>query len=227
MSIKENLKKIKNQIEVAAKNCGRESGSVELLAVSKTKPLEMLKEAYDAGQRLFGENKVQEGELKAPAMPQDAKFHMIGHLQSNKVAKACKYFDCIQSVDSLKVARKINNKCIELDKVMEIYLDINISGEDSKTGFSINDPLKDIVKEILDLKNVNLKGFMAIGPHTSDKEAIKKSFNTLKSILDKINCDLNLNLKDLSIGMSGDFVEAIECGSTMVRVGSAIFGVRG
>lgn len=227
MSIKENLNKIRNQINEAATNCGRDPKSIELLAVSKTKPLKMLLEAYGAGQRIFGENKVQEGEAKVPLMPDDAKFHMIGHLQSNKVGKACKYFDCIQSVDSLKVAKKINNKCLELNKVMDIYLDINISSENSKTGFSISDPLTDIVKEILKLNNVKLKGFMAIGPHTSNREAIKKSFNTLKSILDKINYDLNLNLQDLSIGMSGDFVEAIECGSTMVRVGSAIFGVRG
>lgn len=227
MSINKNLEKIRNQIDEAAKGCGRDPKEIELLAVSKTKPLEILLEAYKAGQRIFGENKVQEGEIKAPAMPDDAKFHMIGHLQSNKVGKACKYFDCIQSVDSLKVARKINNKCLEFDKVMDIYLDINISGEVSKTGFSIEDDITQIVKEILELKNINLKGFMAIGPNTTDKEAIKKSFNRLKLLLDNINSSLGIKLKGLSIGMSGDFVEAIKCGSTMVRVGSAIFGTRG
>lgn len=226
MSISKNLEVIKNEIRNIALECGRDDSNVKLLAVSKTKPIEMLLEAYKAGQRLFGENKVQEGEIKVPLMPDDAEFHMIGHLQSNKVGKACKYFDCIQSVDSLKVVRKINNKCFELDKIMDVYLDINISGEDSKTGFPNDSSIIDIVKEIIQLKNVNLKGLMAIGPNTNDKDRIKKSFIDLKVLMDRINSELGINLKELSIGMSSDFKEAIESGSTMVRVGSSIFGLR-
>lgn len=226
MSISTNLEDVKNEIHKVALECGRNPDDVQLLAVSKTKPIEMLLDAYNAGQRLFGENKVQEGEVKVPLMPDDAEFHMIGHLQSNKVGKACNYFDCIQSVDSLKVVRKINNKCLELDKIMDIYLDINISGEESKTGFPNNDSIINVIKEVMVLKNINLKGLMAIGPNTDDKDQIKKSFKDLKKLLDRINSELSINLSELSIGMSGDFKEAIESGSTMVRVGSSIFGSR-
>lgn len=227
MSIKSNLEQIKDDIRKAELLYKREEGSVELLAVSKTKPVEDLIEAYNCGQRLFGENKVQEAEVKVPQLPDDAVFHMIGHLQSNKVNKACQYFSCIQSVDSLKLAKKINNRCISLDKVIDIYLDINISEEVSKTGFLNDENLIPAIKEILALKNVNVVGLMAIGSHVDDREEIKESFNKLRLLLDKLRSEIKeFKGTKLSMGMSNDFKEAIEMGSTMIRVGSSIFGSR-
>lgn len=227
MAIINNLKKINSDIERVAESCGRDPKSISLLAVSKTKPIEMLLEAYKGGQRIFGENRVQEGEAKRPLLPADAKLHMIGHLQSNKVSKACHYFDCIQSVDSLKIARKINNKCSELDKVMDIFIDINISGESSKTGYCLGVDIIDEIKEISSMDNLNLLGLMAIGPNTGDRDLIKRKFKELRNFMILINKQTSLNLTELSIGMSGDYKEAIEAGSTMIRVGSSIFGTRG
>lgn len=227
MAIRDNLESINSEIRSCCKDFSRDEESVKLLAVSKTKPLEMLKEAYEWGQRDFGENRVQEGEDKVPNMPKDARFHLIGHLQSNKVAKACMYFDVIQSVDSLKIAKKINNKCGEIDKIMDIYLDINISGEDSKTGFSPGEEFITSVGEILEMKNLKLLGLMGIASHVEESETIKGDFIRLKELLESINSRYGLNLKELSMGMSGDYREAIECGSTMVRIGSSIFGSRG
>lgn len=227
MSIKSNLEHVKEQIVGAEKKYNRKEGSVKLLAVSKTKPVEDVIEAYNCGQRLFGENKVQEAEQKVPLLPDDAEFHMIGHLQSNKVNKACLYFSCIQSVDSLKLAKKIDNRCSQLDKVMDIYLDINISGEESKSGFIDNESFYSNVEEILRLQNVKVLGLMAIGAHVQDKEEIKKSFMRLKSLLQILQSKYpDFEGKELSMGMSGDFEEAIEMGSTMVRIGSSIFGAR-
>lgn len=227
MSIKSNLKRVKDEIADAEKRYHRKDGSVKLLAVSKTKPVEDVIEAYNCGQRLFGENRVQEGEQKVPMLPDDAKFHMIGHLQSNKVNKACIYFSCIQSVDSLKLAKKIDRKCKELNKIMDIYLDINISGEESKSGFVNNDSLYSDIKEILSLKNVKILGLMAIGAHVNNKQEVKKSFFKLNELLKKLQNEFqDFTGTELSMGMSGDFNEAIEMGSTMVRIGSSIFGAR-
>lgn len=227
MSVKKSLDTILQKIDDAVLHCGRESGSVKLLAVSKRKPLEMLQEAYSAGQRLFGENRVQEAELKVPQMPDDAIFHMIGHLQSNKVNKACQFFSCIQSVDSLKLAKKIDNRCKSLDKIMDIYLEINISDDPNKTGYRVDETLLSDIEEILELNSVRVKGLMAIGAHVEDRAEIKNSFQRLQ----KLNDDLKERFQayigtELSMGMSGDYIEAIESGSTMVRVGSAIFGSR-
>lgn len=227
MSIKSNLDKINSDIRNLEALYGRVNNSVNLLAVSKTKPVEDVIEAYNCGQRLFGENRVQEAEIKVPQLPEDAIFHMIGHLQSNKVNKACKYFTCIQSVDSLKIANKINNCCSLLNKVMDIYLDINISGEESKSGFINDESLISAVKEIVLLKNVHIVGLMAIGSHVEDREIIKESFSNLHKLLLKLQSEVSgFNADQLSIGMSGDYKEAIEMGSTMVRIGSSIFGSR-
>lgn len=227
MSIKSNLEKVISDIRNTEAEFGRKDGSVKLLAVSKTKPVEDVIEAYNCGQRLFGENKVQEAEEKVPKLPSDAQFHMIGHLQSNKVNKACQYFSCIQSVDSLKIAKKIDNRCKVLDKIMDIYLDINISGEESKTGFNNDDNLISVVNEILELKHIRVIGLMAIGSHVEDRELIKSSFKDLKELLFKLQNEVEgFTADQLSIGMSGDYKEAIQMGSTMVRIGSSIFGSR-
>lgn len=222
-----NLERIKKEIEKETLKYNRTPGSVELLAVSKTKPLEALLEAYEGGQRLFGENRVQEAVVKVPAMPEDAQFFLIGHLQSNKAAKAAELFDCIQSIDSVKIARKVNNACEKLGKIMDIYMDVNISGEESKTGFTGEDEVREALKEILSMKNLKIVGFMGIAPHVDDKNAIKESFKDLRELKDQMNSYFpELKAEKLSMGMTSDFSEAIEEGSTMVRIGSAIFGSR-
>lgn len=227
MSIEENLITIRNEILNIQKECNRENDKVELLAVSKTKPIDYLLEAYNSGQRLFGENRINEAEIKVPALPNDAIFHMIGHLQSNKVKKACELFDCIQSVDSLKVAKKIDKYCKELKKTMDIYLEINIVNDINKNGFKPSDDLINIAKEITTLTNINIVGLMCIGAHVSDEQQIKKSFLSLKELSEKLNNEIpEFNGTKLSMGMSGDYKLAIESGSSMVRVGSSIFGVR-
>ncbi len=227
MSIKNNLEKFKMLMADTAESFGRNRESVELLAVTKTKPVEYVIEAYESGQRLFGENRVQEAEIKVPQLPSDAKFHLIGHLQSNKVRKACQFFSCIQSVDSLKIGKKIDNSCRELNKIMDIYLDVNISEEDSKSGFKNDKELLEIVDELVLLDNIRIVGLMGIGSHVNDSSKIKNSFSELITLKDILENRFPI-LKDLklSMGMSGDFKEAIEMGSTMVRIGSAIFGSR-
>lgn len=227
MSITENLKKIKQSIEVISIQCGREKGSVELLAVSKTKPIESLVCAYECGQRLFGENRVDEAEKKAPQLPPDAVFHMIGHLQSNKVRKACKIFSCIQSVDSLKIAKKINTTCIELNKIMDIYIEINIADDQNKTGYEVDEVFYKEFGEIIKLSNIKVLGLMCIGAFVNDDKLIRDSFSSLKEILKKLQIDNeSFSGNKLSMGMSSDYTIAIEEGSTMVRIGSDIFGSR-
>lgn len=227
MSVKSNLENTLKEIEHVVTESGRESGSVQLLAVSKTKPLELLQEAYNSGQRLFGENRVQEAEIKVPQMPDDAVFHMIGHLQSNKVNKACEFFSCIQSVDSLKLANKINNRCNTLNKVMDIYIEVNISNDPNKSGYIVNDSFYSDISEILSMENINVTGLMAIGAHVDNRDTILESFNSLKQLQAELqNKYEKYSATELSMGMSGDFIEAIEAGSTMVRIGSAIFGSR-
>lgn len=227
MSVKSNLENTLKEIEHVVTESGRESGSVQLLAVSKTKPLELLQEAYNSGQRLFGENRVQEAEIKVPQMPDDAVFHMIGHLQSNKVNKACEFFSCIQSVDSLKLANKINNRCNTLNKVMDIYIEVNISNDPNKSGYIVNDSFYSDISEILTMENINVAGLMAIGAHVDNRDTILESFNSLKQLQAELqNKYEKYSATELSMGMSGDFIEAIEAGSTMVRIGSAIFGSR-
>lgn len=227
MSIEENLKSILFEIQNMKNKAGREYEEVELLAVSKTKPVSSLIEAYRCGQRLFGENRLNEAEIKVPALPSDTIFHMIGHLQSNKVKKACELFDCIQSVDSLKIANKINNHSRDLNKIMDVYLEVNIANDDNKSGFVLDDNFTETVKKIVNLENINIVGLMCIGAHVSDTMEVKNSFIKLKELSIKLMNDLpGFNGNKLSMGMSSDYPLAIEAGSTMVRVGSSIFGSR-
>lgn len=227
MSIKDNLNTVYKEITDIMAACDRGQETVTLLAVSKTKPIESLQEAYNCGQRLFGENRVNEAEIKVPLLPDDAIFHMIGHLQGNKVNKACRYFDCIQSVDSLKLAKKIDKSSGELKKTMDIYLDINIVNDMNKTGFIIDEHFFSDFREILQLPNLNILGLMCMGAHVLDHDVIKTSFVDLKQLsLKLLNKFPYFKGNKLSMGMSSDFKIAIEAGSTIVRIGSSIFGMR-
>ncbi len=227
MSIEKKLSILKAEINELLIKEGRLKDSVEILAVSKTKPIEMLQEAYRSGQRLFGENRVNEAELKAPQMPEDTIFHMVGHLQSNKVKKACSYFSCIESVDSLKIAKKINTCCIELNKVMDVYIDINIVNDQNKSGFLVTEQFYSDFEEMLKLTNINILGLMCIGAYVTDKDIIRNSFEDLKKLLKYLKGKYpTFNGDKLSMGMSGDYDIAISVGTTHVRIGSTIFGKR-
>ncbi len=220
--IKDNIEEILKEIEANEPS----KGDVTLICVSKTKPLEMVKEAYDAGQRNFGENKVQEIVAKAPEMPSDAIWHMIGHLQKNKVKKAVQFATVIHSVDSYELAEVINNEAAKINKLQDILLEINIASEESKYGIN-PDSAVTLAKEVLKLSNVRLRGFMCVAPFTDNPEDNRKYFKKMKQILiDTKTFDRDNNIDMLSMGMSGDYQIAIQEGATHVRIGTSIFGAR-
>ncbi len=198
---------------------------VVLLCVSKTKPIEMIMEAYDDGARLFGENRVQEVEQKFSfSRPEGMKVFLIGQLQRNKVRKAVALCDRIESVDSIPLLEKIDSEAGKIGKKMEILFEVNSSGEEQKSGFRTKDELLEAVKRAEELENVNLTGLMTVGPLGGDGERNIKAFTYTKSLFDEINTFHPLTV--LSMGMSGDWPDAVDCGSTEVRIGSAIFGAR-
>ena len=219
MSITQNITQIKAQLPV----------NVALVAVSKTKPVADLMEAYNTGQRIFGENKIQEMTEKWETMPKDIEWHMIGHVQTNKVKFMAEYVSLIHGVDSLKLLEEINKQALKHNRIINCLLQIYIAEEESKFGLDQNE-LDEILnsEEFKTLKNIQITGLMGMATFTENQTQIKKEFQNLKTIFDKyknlnsINCHLNT----LSMGMSGDYQLAIECGSTMVRIGSSIFGNR-
>jgi len=219
MSIKENFLIIKLKLPE----------NVTLVAVSKTKPVSDLMEAYDAGQRIFGENKIQEMTEKWEQMPKDIQWHMIGHIQTNKVKFMAPYVSLIHGVDSLKLLEEINKQALKNDRIIDCLLQIHIAEEETKFGLNeieLNELLTS--ESFKNLNNIKIVGLMGMATFTSNKNQIKKEFEHLKSIFDTkkslsiVNCQLSI----LSMGMSGDYQLAIECGSTMVRIGSSIFGGR-
>lgn len=216
MSIKQNL----NQIQATLPK------HVTLVAVSKTKPVSDLMEAYNAGQRIFGENKIQEMADKFQEMPKDIKWHMIGHVQTNKVKYMAEFVDLIHGVESFKLLKEINKQAKKHDRVIDCLLQIKIASEDSKFGMSILDASALLASEDFSaLKNINVIGVMGMATFTEDQNQIKQEFDLLKSTFDSLQ-KTHPNLKTISMGMSGDYQLAIDCGSTMVRVGSSIFGAR-
>ena len=214
--IQENLQNIKATLP---KN-------VTLVAVSKTKPVEDLQEAYNAGQRIFGENRIQEMAEKYELLPKDIKWHMIGHLQSNKVKYMAHFVDLIHGVDKFSTLKEINKQAKKHDRVIHCLLQAKIAEEDSKFGLSF-DEIENILasEKLKDLVNIKIVGLMGMATFTDDKQQLHKEFLSLKNLFDKLKTD-NQNLKTLSMGMSGDYQIAIENGSTMIRVGSSIFGKR-
>ncbi len=219
MSISENLIKIKSSLP----------SNVTLVAVSKTKPISDLMKAYDAGQRIFGENKIQEMTEKWEQMPKDIQWHMIGHIQSNKVKYMAPYVSLIHGVDSLKLLEEINKQALKNDRIIECLLQLHIAEEETKFGLNekeLNELLQS--ESFKNLKNIKIVGLMGMATYTENPDQIRKEFQHLKAIFDKNQqpTTANRQLKTLSIGMSGDYQLAIECGSTMVRIGSSIFGGR-
>ena len=215
MSIQENYHKIKSQIPE----------NVELVAVSKFHPIEKIKEVYDCGQKVFGENKVQELLTKVNELPADIQWHLIGHLQTNKVKYIAPFIDTIQSVDSEKLLLEINKEAAKNNKKIKVLLQVKIAEEETKYGLEIAEA-KEIFSNYLEHKypNIEILGLMGMATFTDNKNQVKSEFLVLKSLFDELSTFKKL--ETLSMGMSDDFALAIECGSTSVRIGSAIFGVR-
>jgi pyridoxal phosphate enzyme (YggS family) len=222
MSIAQNLQKIKSTLPE----------NVTLVAVSKTKPISDLMEAYDAGQRIFGENKIQEMAEKWEAMPKDIEWHMIGHVQTNKVKFMAPFVSLIHGVDSLKLLEEINKQAQKNNRIIDCLLQIYIAEEESKFGLDEEELNEILVSEAFkEMENIQIVGLMGMATFTDNKNQIKKEFTHLKSIFDKYAIDTDAinrvsTLQTISMGMSGDYQLAIECGSTMVRIGSSIFGGR-
>lgn len=226
--LRENLAQVEKRIQAACDRAGRDRSEVTLIAVSKTKPVEMLQEVYDAGVRHFGENKVQELCDKIEKMPSDMKWHMIGHLQRNKVKYiVANNVTLIHSVDSYRLAEEINIQAKKKNVIVPILVEVNIAEEESKFGISSEDAIQ-LVEQIAALENVKIEGLMTIAPYVVDAEENRLYFRQIKQLSVDIgnkNID-NVTMKILSMGMTGDYEVAIEEGATMVRVGTGIFGER-
>ena len=216
MSIANNLKLIKSTLPE----------HVTLVAVSKTKPISDLMQTYEAGQRIFGENKIQEMTEKYEQMPKDIEWHMIGHVQTNKVKYMAEYVSLVHGVDSLKLLIEINKQANKHNRIINVLLQMHIAEEETKFGLDKNE-LNEILEEVQNNKFANIKitGIMGMATFTDNQTQIKKEFQYLKGVFDKINLE-NFKIKTLSMGMSADYKLAIDCGSTMVRIGSSIFGSR-
>ena len=220
MDVQTNLKKVLNDIPP----------HVKLIAVSKTKPVEMIQAAYDAGQRDFGENKAQDMAAKFPQLPRDIRWHFIGHLQTNKVRYIAPFVSLIHAADSLKILKEINKQAKKHDRVIDCLLEFHIAAEESKFGLTI-ETAEDILQpeEFAQLQNIRLCGIMGMATYTDDTEQIREEFRHLKDIFDQLkdkHFKKSDHFKEISMGMSGDYPVAIEEGATIVRVGSKIFGAR-
>jgi pyridoxal phosphate enzyme (YggS family) len=231
MSIAENLSEVRQRIDVAAHRAKRRPEEVKLMAVSKTFPAERVREAYDAGQRLFGENRVQEfaGKIDALGDLHDADWHLIGHLQTNKAAKAVELFGAIDSVDSLRLAQKLNAAAQQFRKKLKVLIEINVGGEEAKSGVAPESrELEDLLVAAPKLDHLEFCGLMTVPPFTDDPFEARPYFQTLRELRDRIAARRlpAVDMRSLSMGMSHDFEVAIEEGSTCVRVGTAIFGDR-
>lgn len=215
MSVSENIQRIKSQLP----------SDVTLVAVSKTQPISSILQAYDAGQRIFGENKIQEMADKHSQLPQDIQWHMIGHVQTNKVKIMAPFVSLIHGVDSFKLLVEINKQAAKNNRVIDCLLQIHIATEDTKFGLDEGE-LDQILNsdELRELTNITIRGLMGMATFTDDESVIKREFSSLKTLFDNYSADFNFST--LSMGMSGDYKIAIDSGSNMVRIGSSIFGAR-
>jgi hypothetical protein len=231
MSIAENVALIRGRIAAAAARVGRNPAEITLMAVSKTVEPARIREAYEAGVRVFGENRVQEFAEKAPSLPdlKDAEWHLIGHLQSNKAKKAAEMFGVVDSVDSLRLAQKLDQAAEQSGKVLPVLIEIKVGAEETKSGIPLDSPeLEELLRAAAEFRHVQIRGLMAVPPHTEDPQGSRPYFRLLRDLRDQIAARKlpGVAMGVLSIGMSHDFEVAIEEGSTCVRVGTAIFGQR-
>jgi pyridoxal phosphate enzyme (YggS family) len=227
MPVSENLKIVMDRIAVAAKRAGRDPSSVRLVVVTKTIDHDRIREAVAAGASILGENRVQEAKEKIEALGKPASWHLIGHLQTNKAKYAVKLFDLIHSVDNLELAAEIDRQAAKIGKVQEILVEVNIAGEASKAGMAVKGAPA-LVAAAARLKNISIKGLMTMPPYSENPVDSRPYFSVLRELAETVAKENipNASMKELSMGMSGDFEVAIEEGATLVRVGTAIFGGR-
>ena len=221
----ENLNIVKKNISNALNKTGRSLEEIKLVAVSKTKPVEIILEAYNLGLRDFGENKAQELKTKVAELPKDINWHFIGHLQTNKVKEVVQVAELIHSVDSIKIAGEINKRARTIEKVQNILIEVNTSEEDTKFGLSSIEKVKEIALFCTEASNLNLCGLMTMAPFTDNKKILRDCFIKLREMKENLNYN-GFNLKELSMGMTNDYEIAIEEGATIVRIGTALFGKR-
>ena len=224
-NIEVNLDRVKDEIAKAAQVSGRNVTEIELVAVTKTQPAEVVREAVDAGQTLFGESKVQEARIKIPLLPSNLRWHFIGHLQKNKIRHALPLFEMIHSVDSLDLAQAIDRIAHEDGLHPRILLEVNVAGEGSKFGFKAT-TLRAELESLLTLPRLVIEGLMCIPPLAEEAEASRKYFVELRALRDALEQEFQVKLPHLSMGMTNDYRVAVEEGATLVRVGTAIFGGR-
>lgn len=221
-TIRDNLMRVRENIARAAGKAGRDPSEITLVCVSKTKPAELVREALEAGATDFGENYVQEAEEKIPQVGAGARWHMIGHLQSNKAAKAAALFQMIQSVDSVKLVRRLGRAARELGRTIDVLIEVNVGGEQTKTG-AAPEEVPAVVEAALSEEGLRLMGVMGIPPFLPDPEQVRPYFAELRRIFETLPPE---HRRVLSMGMSADYEAAIAEGSTMVRIGTAVFGAR-
>lgn len=231
MAIAQNIAKLRERIEAAVRRAGRPENDIQLMAVTKTHPPELIREAYAAGLRLFGENRVQEFAGKASAVSglSGAEWHMIGHLQTNKASKAAELFAAVDSVDSVKLAEKLDAASRQFGKKVAVLIEINVGGETAKSGVAPNSKeLEDLLVAAARFEALEFRGLMTVPPYTDDPDGARSYFSKLRQLRDAIASRklAAVHMGTLSMGMSHDFEAAIEEGSTCVRVGTAIFGER-
>lgn len=227
MSVRENIEVVRQRIETACEAVGRRADEISVVAVTKTQPPQLIQEAVGAGLNLFGENRVQEAATKVDAVNGDITWHMVGHLQRNKVKKAVAMFDMIQSVDSYDLALEIDKRCGEAGKRMDVLVEVNTSAEDTKFGTQPDQAL-DLIGRMSHLKNIAVRGLMTIGAFTVDEKVVRNCFRTLRHLAEEAKeaSVSGVEMRFLSMGMTSDFEMAIKEGSNMVRIGTAIFGPR-
>lgn len=225
VSLADNLVSIQQRIRAACERAGRDTSTVTLLAVAKTQPPEVVKEAAELGLPLFGENKIQEAKAKISLCPSRLRWHFIGHLQTNKCRDAVDLFEMIQSVDSLHLAQEINKRSEQAAKTMPVLLEVNVAGEASKFGYAPERLLAEF-KELNALPRIEIHGLMTVPPWTAEPEKVRPHFRRLRELKEQCEQVLGAPLPHLSMGMTGDFEIAIEEGATIVRIGTALFGER-
>ncbi len=223
--ISSNLSHILKSVRDQAESVNRHADSVRVIAVSKTVGADKIMEAFDCGQAVFGENRPQELYEKSQSLPASIEWHMIGHLQSNKVRKAVGSSDLIHSIDSVKLLNRINDAGRELQKVQCVLLQVNVSGEESKFGIPVED-VERIASNLGDLPNIRCRGLMTMAPYGASEDELHRVFSGLRELRDRIQETMDLPLPELSMGMSSDYRIAIAEGATLVRIGTAIFGTR-
>ena len=224
-TISDNLERVKSRIAAAAKKSGRSLNEIELVAISKTHDAEKVRAAYEAGQSLFGESRVQEARIKIPELPLNLRWHFVGHLQKNKIRHALPLFELFHGIDDVDLAHEMNRIAEEDGMHPRVLLEVNMAGEGSKFGFKPETVRKEM-ERLLSLNRLSIEGLMTIPPLAEEAEASRKYFVDLRQLRDALEKEFNVTLPHLSMGMTNDFAVAVEEGATLVRVGTAIFGER-